>query len=225
MKKAVIAKCLGVLLAVNILACSAEAARINTVIDTTSGMYGDPESVYNEIDYTVKSWFFPSEEEMKKMTFSQRTALENGNQHVLVPFSESDAIVQIYREEKAAAIIRGQAVSDLQPFTGMQVLDTTINKEDLVKLSPRLGADYILYFKVTNNVPAYISDSQKVNVTTDFRVWDAKIGDYVFAKRYVTAGFARTRHYGLGSPSDAIRSGLIQALDQIDKDKIIALLK
>ena len=222
MKKAVIAKCLGVLLAANILACSTEAAPINTIIDATSGMFRAPEAVYDEIDSTVTSWFFPSEEEMKKMTFSQRMVLENGKQHVLVPFSESDAIVQIYREEKAAAVSTSQAVSDLQAFTGIQVLDSTITKDDLAKLSTRLGSDYILYFRVVNNAPDYISDSVKISVTTDFRVWDAKKGDYVYAKRYVTSGSSGSR-----STSYAIRFGLIQALNQIDKDKdkILAIVK
>lgn len=218
-------KILGFMLAATMFAASAEAAQINTIVDTGSGMFAEPEKIYNEIDETLKSWFLPSEKEMKKMTFSQRMALKNGEQHVLVPISESDAIVQIYREEKGAAVSTDQMV------TGMQARDITITKEDLANLSAELGSDYIMYFRVTNTVPTvsvgFMSAGQKTNVTTDFRVWDAKQQKYVFVKRYVTTGSSSSFYAGVGSASNAVKDGLEKALKQIDKDKakIIEVVK
>lgn len=218
-------KILGFMLAATMFATSAEAAQINTIVDTGSGMFAEPEKIYNEIDETLKSWFLPSEKEMKEMTFSQRMALKKGEQHVLVPISESDAIVQIYREEKGAAVSTDQMV------TGMQARDITITKEDLANLSAELGSDYIMYFRVTNTVPTvsvgFMSAGQKTNVTTDFRVWDAKQQKYVFVKRYVTTGSSSSFYAGVGSASNAVKDGLEKALKQINKDKakIIEVVK
>lgn len=62
---------------------------------------------------------------------------------------------------------------------------------------------------------------------TDFRVWDAKKGNYVFVKRYVTTGASNSFYLGTGSASNAVKDGLQKALKQIDKDKdkIIAVVK
>ena len=43
-----------------LLLVTAAAAQINTIIDTGSGMFAEPEKLYSEIDATVKSWFYPS---------------------------------------------------------------------------------------------------------------------------------------------------------------------
>lgn len=225
MKKSIIAQCAAMLLAANFFAVSAEASQINTIVDTGSGMFAEPEKVYGQIDDTLKSWFFPSEKEMKKMTFSQKHILKTGEQIVLVPISESDGIVQIYREEK------GAAVSSDEKVTGTNARNITITKEDLAKLSKELGSDYIMYFRVTNTIPTvsvgFMSAGQKTNVTTDFRVWDAKKENYVFVKRYVTTGSSSSFYLGAGSASNAVEDGLEKALKQIDKDKdkIIAVVK
>lgn len=225
MKKSIIAKCAAMLLAANLFAVSAEASQINTIVDTGSGMFAEPEKVYDKIDDTLKSWFFPSEKEKEKMTFSQKHALQTGEQIVLVPISESDGTVQIYREEK------GAAVSSDEMITGTNARNIAITKEDLKKLSKELGSDYIMYFRVTNTVPTvsvgFLSAGQKTNVTTDFRVWDAKKENYVFVKRYVTTGSSNSFYLGVGSASNAVEDGLKKALKQIDKDKdkIIAVVK
>lgn len=57
MKKTLIVKCLGILLAANLFTASAEAAQINTIVDTGSGMFAEPEKVYAKIDSTLKVGF------------------------------------------------------------------------------------------------------------------------------------------------------------------------
>ncbi len=225
MKKSIIAQCAAMLLAANLFAVSTEASQINTIVDTGSGMFAEPEKVYKEIDGTLKNWFFPSEKEREKMTFSQKHTLKSGEQIVLVPISDSDGIVQVYREEK------GAAVSSDEMITGTNARNIAITKEDLAKLSKELGSDYIMYFRVTNTVPTvsvgFLSAGQKTNVTTDFRVWDAQKESYVFVKRYVTTGSSSSFYLGVGSASNAVEDGLRKALKQIDKDKdkIIAVVK
>ncbi len=206
------------------MSVSAEAAQINTIIDTGSGMFAEPEKVYNEIDNTVKGWFCPSEEEQRNMTFSERQALREVS-HTFVPTSDSDAIVQIYREEK------GSTVNSDEMVTGTQSRDVSMTKEDLTNLSKELGADYIIYFRVTNTVPTtsigFMSAGQKTNVTTDFRIWNAKEEKYAFVKRYQTTGSSSSFYVGMGSASKAVKDGLEKALKQIsaDKAKILEVVK
>lgn len=224
MKKKFWSHVAGMLIATSIFTCNVEAAQINTIIDTGSGMFAEPEKVYQEIDNTVKSWFFPSDEELKQMKFTERQALKNSS-HVLVPTSDSDATVQIYREEKGVTDNTDTMV------TGTQIRDVSMTKADLAELSNQLGSDYIMYFRVTNAVPTisvgFMSAGQKVNVTTDFRVWDAKKNNYVFVKRYQTTGSSSSFYAGMGSAGKAVKDGLEKALKQIsaDKAKIVAVVK
>ena len=209
---------MGTLFFASMLTLSAEAAQINTIIDTGSGMFGEPEKVYEEIDASIQSWFYPNKEERSKLTFSQRKALGDPSQLVFIPIAESDGLVQIYREE------RGAAASTDATITAGQVRDTTLTREDMVNLCHELGADYILYFRVNNSIPkasvGFMSAGQKTNVTTDFRIWNAKQGKYVFVKRYLTTGASNTIYArGMGSSSHAVRNGLNKALKEIDKDK------
>ena len=72
-----------------------------------------------------------------------------------------------------------------------------------------------------------MSAGQKTNVTTDFRIWDAKQEKYVFIKRYQTTGKSSSFYLGMGSASHAVQKGLDKALEQItkDKDKILEVVK
>ncbi len=225
MLKKRLSKIVGTFLAVSMFAVSAEAAQINMIIDTSSGAFAEPEKVYEQIDETVRGWFFPSEEEMKSMTFSERQALKNSS-HVLVPIADSDATVQIYREENGLVANYDYMVA------GVQARDMSMSKDDLANLSTKLGADYILYFRITNSMPTFsggfMSAGQKVNVVTDFRVWDAKQKNYTFVKRYQTKGSSSTFYAGgAGSTTRAIEKGLKKALEQIDEDKgeVLAVVK
>ena len=88
MKKAIMKNILGLCVAATMFAGNAEAGQVNTIIDTGSGMFAEPEKIYQEIDDTIKGWFFPSEEEMREMTFTQRRALKEANLMLLYRFIE-----------------------------------------------------------------------------------------------------------------------------------------
>lgn len=196
-----------------LMVATVNAAQINTIIDTGSGMFAEPEKVYEEIDKHVKGWFGQSEQQ----TLYERLH-SNEKTFKLIPAADSDAVVQIYREEK------GSAMSMDMIYSGMQNRDITMTREDLEKLSEELGADYIAYFRVTSSMPTYtmgmFSAGQKTNVTTDFRIYDKVKNQYVFAKRYQTTGSSSTvMSTGFGSAGNAVKDGLIKALKEIDKDK------
>lgn len=226
LKKSFVVKVAGVLLTTNMLMGGVEAAQINTIIDTGTGMFAEPEKVYEQIDESIKDWFFPNKKDMDKMTFSEKQAIKANNaQHMLVPIAETDGIVQIYREEK------GLAAANDSMMAGTSVRDMSMSRADMIALSKEFGADYVLYFRVTNTVPTmsvgFMSAGQKTNVTTDFRIFDNAQQKYVFVKRYQTTGSSNSFYAGMGSSSKAVRDGLGKALKQISKDraKIIAVIK
>ena len=204
---------------------SVYATQINTIIDTGSGMWAEPEKVYSEIDDSVKCWFGLSNKEKGELNFKEKLALENKRNLTFIPTGDSDAAVQVYREE------RGRAVASDGMVTGLVEKDMSLDREDLRILSKELGADYIFYFRIINSQPTYsvgfFSAGQKVNVITDFRIWDARQEKYVFIKRYQTTGSSKSFYVGIGSTSHAIEKGLHKALEKIedDKDQIIAVVK
>lgn len=211
-------KVLAMTAAACLMSLSAYAAQVNTIIDTGSGMWAEPEKVYAEVDDTVKGWFGMSEEAMENMNFKERMALKDKSGLTFIPTSDSDAVVQVYREEK------GNTLNEDTMVTGTQTRDVSMTKDDLAALSKELGADYIFYFRVTNSMPTFsagfFSAGQKVNVTTDFRIWDAKQAKYVFMKRYQTTGSSKTIYVGgAGSTSHAVQKGLEKALKKIGEDK------
>ena len=220
-----IKKILAMTAAACLLTISSYAAQINTIIDTGSGMWSDPEKVYTEVDESVKSWFGLSDQSMEELNFKERLALKNKSDLTFIPTADSDAAVQVYREE------RGRATADDGMVPGMVARDISLDRDDLAALSKELGSDYIFYFRITNSEPTYsagfFSAGQKVNVTTDFRIWDAKQAKYVFIKRYQTTGSSKSIYVGMGSTSHAIEKGLKKALDKIGNDKaqIVAVVK
>lgn len=204
---------------------SVYATQINTIIDTGSGMWSEPEKVYSEVDNRIKNWFGVSDKEKRELNFKERLALENKNNLIFIPTDDSDAVVQIYREE------RDRTVASDGMITGMIERDISLNKEDLKVLSKELKSDYIFYFRITNSLPTYskdfFSNIQKVNMITDFRIWDVKQEKYVFLKRYQTTGSSKSFDFGYGSTEHAIKKGLKKAFEKIEKDKeqIIAVVK
>lgn len=67
-----IKKILAMTAAACLLTISSYAAQINTIIDTGSGMWSDPEKVYTEVDESVKSWFGLSDQSMEELNFKER---------------------------------------------------------------------------------------------------------------------------------------------------------
>ena len=67
----------------------------------------------------------------------------------------------------------------------------------------------------------FMSASQKVNVTLDFRIWSDKKADFVYTKRAMTTGTSTTVYVGgMGSSSHAIEKGLKKGLKEIEKDSV-----
>lgn len=75
---------------------------------------------------------------MKDMNFKERLQLKDAVHYTIVPTADSDAVVQIYREEKGAASNMDTMV------TGDQARDVSMTRDDLANLSKELGADYII---------------------------------------------------------------------------------
>ena len=175
-----------------------EPITIAVVLDTPSGFAAEPEKVYNTVEESL------------------RTIFPNKSLYKIQPISENDAYVQMYREENDLAI-----ANDTGAVTSNGARSMTMKKTDMEKLNDHFKADFITYIRVTNSVPqitvGFWSAGQKVNVTTDFRVWSKKTGEYIYMKRAMTSGSSSSM-YGVGHTGRAVDKGLRKALAEIEKD-------
>ena len=176
-----------------------QATQVAVLLDTPSGYFAEPEKVYESIQNTLNNIF------------------KGSSLYKVQPLGETDAYLQIYREEHDLA---NNMENGYMTVAGR---DLSLKKENVNELCKSLGADYVIYTRVTNSMPRYTggfwSAGQKVNVVLDFRVWSNKKEDYVYTKRTTTTGSSSTFYVGgVGSSSHAVEDGLKKGLQEVEKD-------
>ena len=175
----------------------AYAAKIVMILDAPTGTFTEPEKVYSLVENMMNNM------------------LKNSVDYEIIPPSDTENYVQIYREEH-----------DMISSTGAdegQHDEKWLKKEDLNNICTYFGGDYIIYTRVTSTAPkvsvGFFSASQKMNVVTDFRVWSNAKKDFSYMKRATTSGSSTAIYAGIGSSSRALEKGLNKGLQEIEKDK------
>jgi hypothetical protein len=190
--------CLCVVRAEAVEQTTTEPIEIAVVLDTPSGFAAEPEKVYTAVEESL------------------RVIFPNKSLYKIQPISDNDAYVQMYREENDLAV-----ANDSGQVTANGARSMMMKKTDMAKLNEHFKADYITYIRVTSSVPqitvGFWSAGQKVNVTTDFRVWSKKTGEYIYMKRAMTSGSSSSM-YGVGHTGRAVDKGLRKAFAEIEKD-------
>ena len=177
----------------------ASATSVSVVLDTPSGMFSEPEKVYQTVQTSLDNIFGQYSE------FEVRSV------------SECDAYVQIYREELDRTDEWDSA------YGGDIQRDMSFKKADVEKIADHFGDDYLIYVRVSTTAPRYsvgmFSSGQKVNVTLDFRIWSREKRDLVYTKRAITTGKSNTIYIGgLGSTEHAVEKGLKKGFEDIEKE-------
>ena len=178
-----------------------ERSKVAVVLDTQAGMFSEPEKVYSTLQESVDNIF------------------KDSPKYEIMPIGETDSYVQIYREEH-------DLTSTVEsPMTGTFTQNVMLKKEDIDSICKHFESDYMIYVKVSSSTPrfsgGFISASQKVNVTLDFRVWSNKKSDFIYTKRAMTTGTSTTVYAGgFGSAGHAIEKGLKKGLKEIEKDSV-----
>ena len=174
----------------------AAAAKIVVISDTPTGTFSEPEKAYQAVENTLSN------------------ILGKDSTHEIIPASETEGYVQIYREEH-----------DLVASTGAEQgsnVEYYLKKEDLDNICQYYGGDYLIYTRVTSTVPkisvGIFSASQKVNVVLDFRVWSNSKKDFTYMKRATTTGSSTAIYAGLGSATRALEKGLRKGLQEVEKE-------
>ena len=174
----------------------AHAARIVMIFDAPTGTFSEPEKVYQLVQDSINT------------ILGESTA-----EYEIIPPSDTENYVQIYREE-----------NDLIMSTGAEEGshdEKWFKKEDLDNICKYFSGDYLVYTRVTSTVPkiavGIFSTSQKVNVVTDFRVWSNSKKDFSYMKRATTTGTSTAIYAGIGSSSRALEKGLKKGLLEIEK--------
>ena len=176
-----------------------EKSKVAVVLDTPGGMFSEPEKVYTTLQESLDNIF------------------QGSSQYNILPIGETDSYVQIYREENDLTSIVET------PMGGNFTQNVMLKKEDIDSICKHFEADYMIYVKVSSSTPrfsgGFMSASQKVNVTLDFRVWSNKKSDFIYTKRAMTTGTSTTVYAGgFGSAGHAVEKGLKKGLKEIEKD-------
>lgn len=169
--------------------------KVAILLDAPTGMFSEPEKVYDAIKETLNK------------------ILNNSAKYEIVPFEEISNYLQMYREENdlvGAVTNEGVAV------------ETFLKKDDVSKICKHFESDYLIYTRVLSTFPkvsvTLFSASQKVNVIIDFRVWSEMKQDFSYIKRTTTKGSSTAVYAGIGSASRAVAKGLRRGLKEVEKD-------
>ena len=174
----------------------ASAAKVVVLLDAPTGTFTEPEKVYAMVETTLGK------------------ILQNSSEYEILPPSETENYIQIYREEHDMISSSGadEGSHDEKWF----------KKEDINNICTHFGGDYTIYIRVTSTAPkvstGLFSASQKMNVVTDFRVWSNTAKDFSYMKRATTSGTSTAIYAGMGSSSRALEKGLKKGLEEIEKD-------
>lgn len=176
----------------------AQAAKIVVLLDAPVGTFTEPEKVYQIVQDSLGR------------------ILNGSSGYEILPPSETENYIQIYREEH-----------DMISSTGAdegQHDEKWFKKDDINSICSHFGGNYAVYIRVTSTAPKHsaglFSNSSKMNVVTDFRVWSNAKKDFSYMKRATAQGTSTAIYMGVGSSSRALEKGLKKGLEEVEKDKV-----
>ena len=174
----------------------AYAAKIVVVLDAPTGTFTEPEKVYSLVETSLGK------------------ILQNNSEYEIIPPSDTENYVQIYREEHDMIMSTGADEGSHD--------EKWLKKEDINNICNHFGGNYMVYVRVTSTAPKHsiglFSQSAKTNVVTDFRVWSNSKKDFSYMKRATTQGSSTAIYMGTGSSMRALEKALNKGLQEIEKD-------
>lgn len=177
------------------------AAKVVIVLDAPTGTFTEPEKVHAMVETSLGK------------------ILGNSSEYEIVPFTDTENFVQIYREEHDMIMSTGADEGQHE--------EKWLKKEDINNVCNNFGGNYVVYVRVTSTAPKHstgiFTSGQKMNVVTDFRVWSNSKKDFSYMKRATTQGSSQTVNIsvfgrGSGSSSHALEKALNKGLQEIEKD-------
>ena len=172
------------------------AAKVAVVLDAPTGTFTEPEKVYSLVEASLGK------------------ILQNASEYEIISPADTENYVQIYREEHDMIMSTGADEGSHE--------EKWLKKEDINNICNHFGGNYVIYVRVTSTAPkvsvGFFSNSQKMNVVTDFRVWSNVKKDFSYMKRATTQGSSTAIYAGMGSSSHALEKGLKKGLQEIEKD-------
>ena len=181
------------------------APKIILIVDSPTWTFSDPEKAYVEVEESLEKIFGET------------------HPYKLVPREETEAYVQIYREEH-------DLITSTEAEEGKDI-ETYLKKKDFYNICTYFDSDYIIYARVTNTSPqnseGFATKSKKTNVVLDFRVWSNAKKDFPYYKRVTSKGSSTAFLRGSASASRALKKGLRKGLREVEKDasKILAAMQ
>ena len=169
-------------------------AQVSIVLDSSGGVFSEPESVYKMVNKTVAKIF-------------------QGTNYKVIPIEKTDADVQIYKEEHD--IVETSS-------TDKNVPDRSLKMADLKNLGEQFDSEFVVYVRIVSSAPqateGMMSSGQKSNVSMDFRIYSVAKEDYIYKKRSVRTGKSDSFYKGSGSSKRALEKGLKKDLAEVEKE-------
>lgn len=195
LKKIFSALCLAMLIFATNTASAENEPKIVLIFDAPTGTFSEPEKIYTLVENSLAK-------------------ILDSTPYEIVPASETEGYVQIYREEH-----------DLITSTGAEegnAVEVYLKKEDINNICTNFKGDFLIYTRVTSTAPKFsagiFSMSQSTNVVLDFRVWSNSKKDFSYMKRVTTKGTSTAIYAGVGSATRALEKGLRKGLKEVEKD-------
>lgn len=202
MKKILSTLCLSVALAL-VVSSSAMAAgnKVAMILDAPVGMFSEPEKVYAAVETSFN------------------TIVGNASRYEIVSTKDTESYVQIYREENDMI----ETVNN-DGYSGNSTQEGYLKKSDIDKICQHFESDYVIYIRVATAMPrmavGWFDNSQKINVTLDYRVWSNAKKDFSYTKRTTNTGKSTAIYAGFGSSARAVDKGIKKGLEEVEKEAV-----
>ena len=176
------------------------AAEVVIVLDAPIGTFSEPEKVHELIENSLEN------------------ILGDYRSYEIVPPSETENYVQLYREEHDMIFSTGAEENKQTEYY--------LKKADVDNICTHFRGKHLIYIRFTSTAPRYVIGhgllytSQKTNAVMDFRVWSSRKKDFTYMRRLTAKGSSTAVLDVFPSTSRSLQKGLKKILREIEDDEI-----
>lgn len=156
---------------------------------------------------------FCSDAKVHKMVDEKAAKIFTANKFQLVPLADALSQIQVYREEHDMSSLVSSG------WSGYAI---PLKKEHVQAIGRNMGADYVFFVRLTNDMPRYSSGfmslTAKTNISCDARVMNVGQGQYTYMKIINTEGKSTAIYAGTPSFDKAYFRAFEKAFEQIQID-------
>lgn len=156
---------------------------------------------------------FSQEEKVHKMVDEKVALIFEKDKFEVMPLAQTINAVQIYRAENDMTVLSA---------SGWGRYAVALKKEDVCSIAKQLECDYVLFVRLSNDMPRYSSglfhSSAKTTISCDVRILNVAENKYTFSRQVYSDGKSTAIYMGAPSFERAYFKAFSKALDKIKID-------